>query len=122
MQVFSGMSLGLQLRFFYPDAETAVLVIDNLNIHGIASLYDAFTRGEAFVLAQRFEIHHTPKHGFWLNIAEIELFAQPPMSGPPHQLPQRRTRRLAARHQRQVRRQFTTDDARIKLRHLYHKG
>ncbi|CAG7634764.1 transposase [Rhodococcus wratislaviensis IFP 2016] len=55
----------------YPDAETVVLVMDNLNTHGIGSLYEAFEPAEA--LARRLEIHHTPKHGSWLNIAEIEL-------------------------------------------------
>nr|AIU93549.1 hypothetical protein LRS1606.115 [Rhodococcus sp. NS1] len=45
----------------YPDAETAVLVMDNLNTHGIGSLYEAFESAEAFALAQRFEIHHTPR-------------------------------------------------------------
>jgi hypothetical protein len=59
----------------YPDAGTVVLVMDNLNTHGIASLYEAFEPGEAFALAQRLEIHHTPKHGSWLNIAGIELSA-----------------------------------------------
>ena len=57
----------------YPDAETVVLVMDNLNTHGIGSLYQAFEPAQAFALAQRLEIHHTPKHGSWLNIAEIEL-------------------------------------------------
>ena len=57
----------------YPDAETVVLVMDNLNTHGIGSLYEAFEPAQAFALAQRLEIHHTPKHGSWLNIAEIEL-------------------------------------------------
>ena len=47
--------------------------MDNLNTHGIASLYEAFPPAEAHALAQRLEIHHTPKHGSWLNIAEIEL-------------------------------------------------
>jgi hypothetical protein len=53
----------------YPDAEQVVLVMDNLNTHGIGSLYEAFPPGEAFALAQRLDIHHTPKHGSWLNIA-----------------------------------------------------
>jgi hypothetical protein len=57
----------------YPDADTVVLVMDNLNTHGIGSLYEAFDPATAFDLAQRLEIHHTPKHGSWLNIAEIEL-------------------------------------------------
>ncbi len=53
----------------YPDAETVVLVMDNLNTHGIGSLYEAFAPATAFALARRLEIHHTPKHGSWLNIA-----------------------------------------------------
>jgi len=114
----------------YPDAETVVLVMDNLNTHSIASLYDAFTPDEAFTLAQRLEIHHTPpKRGSWLNIAEIELSALS------RQCLDRRISDLdtlnaelaAWQHainteQRQVRWQFTTDDARIKLRHLYPKN
>ncbi|MEZ4589512.1 MAG: IS630 family transposase, partial [Gemmatimonadales bacterium] len=57
----------------YPDAERIVLVMDNLNTHTPASLYDAFDPAEAKRLADKLEIHHTPKHGSWLNIAEIEL-------------------------------------------------
>lgn len=57
----------------YPDAEKVVLVMDNLNTHGISSLYEAFEPEVAFSLAQRLEIHYTPKHGSWLNIAECEL-------------------------------------------------
>ena len=57
----------------YPDAEKVVLVMDNLNTHGTASLYAAFEPAEAQRLAQRLEIHYTPKHGSWLNVAEIEL-------------------------------------------------
>jgi hypothetical protein len=60
----------------YPDAEIVVLVMDNLNIHTISSLYEAFPPDEAFRLAQRLEIHFTPKHGSWLNIAEVELSAK----------------------------------------------
>ena len=110
----------------YPDAETVVLVMDNLNTHGVASLYEAFAPQEAFALAQRLEIHHTPRHGSWLNIAEIELSALT------RQCLDRRisdldvlNTELAAwqaatnANQRQVDWQFTTDDARIKLRHLY---
>lgn len=112
----------------YPDAETVVLVMDNLNTHGIGSLYEAFEPAEAFALAQRLEIHHTPKHGSWLNIAEIELSALT------RQCLDRRIEdletlgsELAAWQQqtnaaqRQVQWHFTTDDARIKLRHLYPK-
>jgi hypothetical protein len=57
----------------YPDAQKVVLVMDNLNTHAIASLYEAFPPEKAYALASRLEIHHTPKHGSWLNIAEIEL-------------------------------------------------
>ena len=59
----------------YPTAEKVVLIMDNLNTHGVSSLYEAFEPQEAFALAQRMEIHHTPKHGSWLDIAEIELSA-----------------------------------------------
>jgi hypothetical protein len=114
------------LSMDYPDAEQVVLVMDNLNTHGIGSLYQAFEPAKAFALAQRLEIHHTPKHGSWLNIAEIELSA---LTG---QCLDRRiddldtlNAELAAwQHQtntdqRQVDWHFTTSDARIKLRHLY---
>ena len=57
----------------YPDAEKVVLVMDNLNTHSPASLYTAFEPGEARRLCERFEIHHTPKHGSWLNMAELEI-------------------------------------------------
>jgi DDE superfamily endonuclease len=112
----------------YPDAETVVLVMDNLNTHGIASLYEAFEPATAFALAQRLEIHHTPRHGSWLNIAEIELSALT------RQCLDRRiddldllNRELAAwqnavnADQRQVQWHFTTTDARTRLRHLYPK-
>ena len=110
----------------YPDAETVVLVMDNLNTHTVGSLYQAFAPSKAFALAQRLEIHHTPRHGSWLNIAEIELSALS------RQCLDRRitdidslNTELAAWQQatnaaqRQVDWQFTTADARIKLRHLY---
>ena len=57
----------------YPEAERIVLVMDNLNTHTPASLYEAFEPKEARRLAQKLEIHYTPKHGSWLNMAEIEL-------------------------------------------------
>jgi len=63
------------LKEQYPEAEKVVLVMDNLNTHTISSLYETFSPQEAFRLAQRLEIHYTPKHGSWLNIAEIELAA-----------------------------------------------
>jgi hypothetical protein len=112
----------------YPDAEAVVLVMDNPSTHGIASLYEAFEPEEAFALAQRLEIHHTPKHGSWLNIAETELSALT------RQCLDRRIGDLDTLNtelsawqnatntdQRQVDWQFTTHDARIKLRHLYPK-
>ncbi len=114
------------LTLDYPDAETVVLVMDNLNTHTIGSLYEAFEPGTAFALAQRLEIHHTPKHGSWLNIAEIELSALA------RQCLDRRIddlvtlnaeltawQRQTNTDQRQVDWHFTTADARIKLRHLY---
>jgi len=61
------------LNTHYPDAEQVRLVMDNLNTHTKASLYKAFPAKEARRLAQRLDIHYTPKHGSWLNIAEIEL-------------------------------------------------
>jgi hypothetical protein len=57
----------------YRDAERVVLVMDQLNTHALASLYEAFPPEEAKRLTERIELHHTPKHGSWLNIAEIEL-------------------------------------------------
>jgi len=114
------------LNHDYPDAEKVVLVMDNLNTHSIGSLYEAFEPAKAFTLAQRLEIHHTPKHGSWLNIAEIELSALT------RQCLDRRIADLDTlnteltawqntvnANQRQVNWQFTTKDARIKLKHLY---
>jgi len=57
----------------YPKAEKVVLVMDNLNTHSIGSLYEAFAPEEAFRIAQKLEVHYTPKHGSWLNMAESEL-------------------------------------------------
>jgi len=59
----------------YPTVEKVALVMDNLNTHTVSSLYETFLPEEAFRLAQRLEIHYTPKHGSWLDIAEIELSA-----------------------------------------------
>jgi len=114
------------LNIEYPDAEKVVLVMDNLNTHNIASLYQAFPPEKAYALASRLEIHHTPKHGSWLNIAEIEL------SCLTKQCLGRRIATLDALNieltawtdeinadERQVNWRFTTKDARIKLRHLY---
>ena len=110
----------------YPGAQTVVLVMDNLNTHGIGSLYEAFEPAEAFALAQRLEIHHTPRHGSWLNIAEIELSAltRQCLDRRINDLDELNTELTAWQHatntaQRQVNWHLTTDDARIKLRHLY---
>jgi hypothetical protein len=114
------------LNVDYPDVERVVLVMDNLNTHTIGSLYEAFEPAQARALAERLEIHHTPRHGSWLNIAEIELSALT------RQCLDRRiddidvlNAELAAwqnatnTDQRQVQWHFTTSDARIRLRHLY---
>jgi hypothetical protein len=61
------------LTIDYPDVDKVVLVMDNLNTHNIASLYLAFPPAEALAYAKRLELHYTPKHGSWLNVAEIEL-------------------------------------------------
>jgi hypothetical protein len=61
----------------YEDAEKIVLVVGNLNTYKLSSLYQAFEPAEARRLWQRFEAHHTPKHGSWLNMAEIELSVLP---------------------------------------------
>jgi len=110
----------------HPEAETIVLVMDNLNTHKVASLYEAFPPERARGIAERLEIHHTPKHGSWLNVAEIEL------SVLSRQCLDRRIESMGAlqeevaaweepRNEKQieVRWQFTTDDARVKLRRLY---
>lgn len=111
----------------YPSATKVVLVMDNLNTHTISSLYEAFEPKEALRLAQRLEIHYTPKHGSWLDIAEIELSALGRQC-----LGKRRIDNLTDlneelnawyvdRNHKQVGVdwQFTTDDARIKLKRLY---
>jgi hypothetical protein len=110
----------------YADAEVVVLVVDNLNTHGPSCLYEAFVPQEARRIAQKIEWHYTPKHGSWLNVAEVELSVL-----------QRQclSRRIedAANLEREVLAwqearnasgakivwQFTTADARIKLRRLY---
>ncbi len=110
----------------YRDAERIVLVMDQLNTHSPASLYEAFPPAEAERLAARLEIHHTPKHGSWLNIAEIELsaLARQCLSrriAHPDTLRRRIehwTRQRNATGSR-VAWRFTTADARIKLRSLY---
>ena len=116
----------LDLR--YPKAEKVVLVMDNLNTHGVASLYAAFPPDEALRMARRLEIHYTPKHGSWLNIAEIELSVLKRQCLA-ERIPEMETMRrkvtawIQARNTRQtkVNWQFTTADARVKLKRLYPK-
>ena len=111
----------------YPDVEKVVLVQDNLNTHNISSLYEAFPPEKAFNLAQRLEIHYTPKHGSWLNIAEIELAALTAQCLGSRRIPDIETlnTELSAWHtkrnqsQKGVDWQFTAKDARIKLKRLY---
>ena len=111
----------------YPNADKIILVMDNLNIHSIASLYQTFAPEEAFRLASRLEIHYTPKHGSWLDIAEIELSALgnqclskrriDSVDKLNEELASWNTERNAG--QKSVNWQFKTADARIKLKHLY---
>ena len=110
----------------YPDAEKVILVCDNLNTHKIASLYKAFGAEEARRLAARLEIHYTPKHGSWLNIAEIELSAMTKQCLDRRLGDMETVRRESATWardrtaaQKSVDWRFTTEDARIKLKHLY---
>ena len=111
----------------YPDAEKVVLVMDNLNTHTIASLYKTFTPEEAFRLSQKLEIHYTPKHGSWLDIAEIELSALTVQALLGERIPtiDHLNDRLSAwsvlrnSTQKGVDWQFTAYDARIRLKHLY---
>jgi hypothetical protein len=112
----------------YPDARSVCLVMDNLNTHSTASLYETFPPEEARRLAERLEIHYTPKHGSWLNVAEIELSV---LKGQclDRRIPDMQTmqRHVAAwekdRNNRQskISWQFSTTDARVKLKRLYQK-
>ena len=110
----------------YPRAEKIILVTDNLNIHSIASLYKAYPAEEARRLAERFEWHYTPKHGSWLNMAEIEIGimnrqalgkAQADVESFKKQLRVWTIKRNAKGAK--VNWQFKTKDARIKLAKLY---
>ncbi len=110
----------------YPDCSKVRLVMDNLNTHSLSSLYEAFSPKTARRLAKRLEIHYTPKHGSWLNIAEIELSVMT------SQCLNRRISDITSLNkqisawasgrnfiQKGVEWQFSTNDARIKLKHLY---
>lgn len=109
----------------YAAAEKVVLILDNLNTHTPASLYQTFGPAEARRLTEKLELHHTPKHGSWLNMAEIEFSAlgrvlpkRIAARGPLNQTlgawsTERNTREVGADWQ------FRTEDARIRLKHLY---
>ena len=112
----------------YQNVEKVVLVMDNLNTHNIASLYTAFAPEEARRMAERLEIHYTPKHGSWLNIAEIELsvLKRQCLVGRISCIELMRSKAAAWNEDRNNRQknvdwQFKTKDARIKLKHLYPK-
>jgi DDE superfamily endonuclease len=110
----------------YPEAERIVLVLDNLNTHTPASLYEAFPPAEAKRLADKLEIHYTPKHGSWLNMAELELsvLARQCLA---ERIPAKATliEQVVAweeqrnQHSARIDWRFTTADARIKLKRLY---
>jgi hypothetical protein len=116
----------LLLTTVYAKAAVVVLVMDNLNTHGIGSLYEAFDPETARSLAARLEIHHTPKHGSWLNMAETELSvlsrqcldrridSQELLTSEVAVWEQRRNA-----YQAKIDWQFTAADARIKLKRLY---
>ena len=110
----------------YPDAEAIVLVMDNLNTHTPAALYEAFPPAEAKRLSDKLEIHDTPKHGSWLNMAEIELSVLAAQCLdrrlPDRALPEREVAAWeAARNAatKTIAWRFAAADARIKLKHLY---
>jgi DDE superfamily endonuclease len=110
----------------YPRAERVVVVMDNLNTHKLSSLYEAFAPAEARRLIERLEVHHTPKHGSWLNMAETELSVLSTQCLD-RRIGEKAELRVevAAWEQRRntakcrVDWQFTTADARVKLKRLY---
>lgn len=110
----------------YAHAEKIVLVLDNLNTHTPAALYEVFPPAQARRLVEKLEIHYTPKHGSWLNMAEIELsvLSQHPLSQRIADQAELQ-RQVEAWQQRRNQKavtvdwRFTTEDARIKLKHLY---
>ena len=110
----------------YPDKDRIVLVMDNLNTHHPASLYEAFEPAEARRIAERLEIHYTPKHGSWLNMAEIELgvLARQCLDRriPDQEILTQETEAWQGQRNREAIRvdwRFTTQDARVKLKSLY---
>jgi hypothetical protein len=110
----------------YPRARKVKLVCDNLNTHTTAALYEAFPAEQARGLARRLEIHYTPVHGSWLNVAEVELsvLARQCLDRRIGSAGELRAEVAAWVRERNADRsrvvwRFTTDDARVKLRHLY---
>ncbi len=110
----------------YPNAEKITLITDNLNIHSTASLYKAFEPAEARRLADRLDWHFTPVHGSWLDMAEIEIsvMCRQALAKPLSNLESFREAVSAWTERRNIERhsinwQFTTTDARIKLKKLY---
>ena len=110
----------------YPAAERITVVLDNLNTHGPASFYEAFAPEEARRLVERFEFHYTPKHGSWLNRAEIEfsVLSRPCLDKRIADAESLRNETRSWTQQRNTASksidwQFTTTDARIKLKRLY---
>lgn len=114
------------LEAVYPRARKVVLVMDNLNTHTVGSLYETFEAPIARALSERLEIHYTPKHGSWLNMAETELSILcrqcldrriDTKANMANEIREWEDRRNEA--QSTINWQFTTDDARIKLKRLY---
>lgn len=110
----------------YPDADVIVLVVDNLNIHTPACLYERFAPAEARRIAQKFEWHYTPEHASWLNIAECELsvLKRQGLKGRLADIDtvhQKATAWQERRNQLQAKVdwRFSTEDARVKLKRLY---
>jgi len=110
----------------YPKARQIRLVMDNLNTHSIASLYETFPADEARRLVERLDIHYTPKHGSWLNMAEIEfsVLSNQCLNRRIATIVSMRNEIIAWQNNRNNRQtpiqwQFTTDTARIKLKKLY---
>jgi len=110
----------------YPLAEKIILVMDNLNIHSIASLYEAFTAPQARRIAEKLEIHHTPKHASWLNMAEIEIsvLSRQCLAEKMSSIDEMQRKVSAWQLRRNsacfsVDWHFTTSDARVKLKKLY---
>ena len=110
----------------YPDVPVVRLVLDNLNTHRTASLYETFPPAEARRIAKRLEFHHTPKHGSWLNMAEIEfsVLARACLKGrnPDENALQRNISAYEAQRNTAgttINWRFTAQDARAKMRRLY---